>query len=48
MTSDPATGGSVADPLHDVDFFHDPALIADPYPLLARMRASNPVLREPR
>lgn len=31
----------------DVDFFHDAALVADPYPMLARMRAESPVLREP-
>ncbi|WP_235571375.1 cytochrome P450 [Mycobacterium sp. Root265] len=30
-----------------IDFFHDPALVADPYPLLARMREESPVLREP-
>jgi cytochrome P450 family 150 subfamily A5 len=30
-----------------IDFFGDPALVADPYPLLARMRAESPVLREP-
>lgn len=33
--------------LEDVDFFQDPRLIADPYPLLESMRSSNPVLREP-
>jgi cytochrome P450 family 150 subfamily A5 len=33
--------------LEDVDFFHDPRLIADPYPLLERMRSAGPVLREP-
>ena len=31
----------------DVDFFRDAALVADPYPMLARMRAESPVLREP-
>ncbi|GFM19405.1 cytochrome P450 [Mycobacterium sp. PO1] len=31
----------------DVDFFHDSALVADPYPMLARMRTESPVLREP-
>ncbi|OBG89461.1 cytochrome [Mycobacterium sp. E802] len=34
-------------PLDGIDFFHDPALVADPYPVLARMRTANPVLREP-
>ncbi|OMB81447.1 cytochrome P450 [Mycolicibacterium conceptionense] len=34
-------------PLEGVDFFHDPTLVADPYPLLERMRNANPVLREP-
>lgn len=33
--------------LEDVDFFHDPRLVADPYPLLERMRSECPVLREP-
>ncbi|SCX24026.1 cytochrome P450 [Mycolicibacterium fluoranthenivorans] len=33
--------------LEDIDFFQDPRLIADPYPLLESMRSSNPVLREP-
>ncbi|MEX7472538.1 cytochrome P450 [Mycobacterium adipatum] len=31
----------------DIDFFHSPVLVADPYPVLARMRAESPVLREP-
>ena len=31
----------------DVDFFRDAALVANPYPMLARMRAESPVLREP-
>lgn len=30
-----------------LDFFHGDALIADPYPILARMRTASPVLREP-
>jgi cytochrome P450 len=30
-----------------LDFFHDDALIADPYPALNRMREVNAVLREP-
>lgn len=30
-----------------LDFFHDGALIADPYPTLDRMRTANPILREP-
>ncbi|MDY6999432.1 MAG: cytochrome P450 [Actinomycetota bacterium] len=34
--------------LDAVDFFHDPALVADPYPVLERMRSASPVLREPR
>jgi cytochrome P450 len=33
--------------LADLDFFHDDALIADPYPVLKRMRDASPVLREP-
>ncbi|MGE2726122.1 cytochrome P450 [Mycolicibacterium pulveris] len=33
--------------LDTLDFFHDDALIADPYPVLASMRATSPVLREP-
>ena len=40
-----ATGG--ADIVDGLDFFHDPRLIADPYPVLERMRSTNPVLREP-
>jgi cytochrome P450 len=30
-----------------LDFFHGDALVADPYPVLRRMRAASPVLREP-
>jgi cytochrome P450 len=33
--------------LEALDFFHDDALIADPYPVLHRMRDASPVLREP-
>jgi cytochrome P450 family 150 subfamily A5 len=35
------------DQVADLDFFHDAALITDPYPILRRMRAASPVLREP-
>ncbi|MEU0495870.1 cytochrome P450 [Mycobacterium sp. NPDC006124] len=31
----------------ELDFFHDDALIENPYPVLHRMRAVSPVLREP-
>ena len=31
----------------DLDFFHDEALVNDPYPVLDRMREASPVLREP-
>ncbi|MEV0669243.1 cytochrome P450 [Mycobacterium sp. NPDC050441] len=34
-------------PLEGVDFFHDPTLVKDPYPVLERMRTASPVLREP-
>ncbi|MBU9762531.1 cytochrome P450 [Mycobacterium sp. TNTM28] len=34
-------------PLEGVDFFHDAAMVADPYPVLERMRTTSPVLREP-
>ncbi|MGE0214410.1 cytochrome P450 [Mycolicibacterium sp.] len=30
-----------------LDFFHDDAMVADPYPVLRRMRDTSPVLREP-
>ncbi|MUL66416.1 cytochrome [Mycobacterium sp. CBMA 234] len=33
--------------LDDLDFFHDSRLVADPYPILERMRSAGPVLREP-
>ncbi len=33
--------------LDGVDFFQDPALVADPYELYRRMRPVGPVLREP-
>lgn len=33
--------------LEALDFFHDAALIANPYPILHRMRDASPVLREP-
>ncbi|KUI27477.1 cytochrome P450 [Mycobacterium sp. GA-2829] len=33
--------------LETLDFFHDDALIADPYPVLDQMRKIDPVLREP-
>ncbi|TMS50902.1 cytochrome P450 [Mycobacterium sp. DBP42] len=36
-----------ASPLRDVDFFHDPTMVADPYPVLERMRSTSPVLCEP-
>lgn len=36
-----------ASPLDGVDFFHDAAMVADPYPVLERMRTTSPVLREP-
>lgn len=36
-----------SDVLEAVDFFHDPALVADPYELYRRMRTVSPVLREP-
>lgn len=39
--------GAAPDPLEALDFFHDPALINNPYPTLDRMRAKSPVLREP-
>ncbi|MET4427556.1 cytochrome P450 [Mycolicibacterium sp. 624] len=42
-TATSPTEGRVA----DLDFFHDDALIADPYPVLKRMRDTSPVLREP-
>ncbi|OBB27183.1 cytochrome [Mycolicibacterium peregrinum] len=42
QTSSPDTS-----PLRGVDFFHDAALVADPYPTLERMRTASPVLREP-
>jgi cytochrome P450 len=35
------------DLLDTLDFFHDETLIADPYPVLDRMRDLSPVLREP-
>ncbi len=38
---------TASDVLHDVDFFQDPALVADPYELYRRMRSVSPVLREP-
>lgn len=34
-------------PLVGIDFFRDPALVKDPYPVLERMRTASPVLREP-
>lgn len=34
-------------PLEGIDFFRDPALVKDPYPVLERMRTASPVLREP-
>lgn len=33
--------------LETLDFFHDEALIDDPYPVLDRMRETAPILREP-
>ncbi|MCV7282186.1 cytochrome P450 [Mycolicibacterium flavescens] len=33
--------------LDALDFFHPDALVADPYPVLRRMRETSPVLREP-
>ena len=39
----PATAFDV----ESLDFFHGDALIVDPYPVLKRMRATSPVLREP-
>lgn len=33
--------------LETLDFFHDEALISDPYPVLDQMREISPVLREP-
>ena len=33
--------------VNSLDFFHGEALIADPYPVLERMRAVSPILREP-
>lgn len=33
--------------LEGLDLFHDEAVIANPYPVLQRMRAVSPVLREP-
>lgn len=33
--------------LAELDFFRDDALVADPYPVLKRMRDTSPVLREP-
>ncbi len=33
--------------VHELDFFHDDALIDDPYPALDRMREQSPVYREP-
>ncbi|WP_395306895.1 cytochrome P450 [Mycobacterium sp. AMU20-3851] len=38
---------TASDVLDGVDFFQDPALVADPYELYRRMRAVSPVLREP-
>lgn len=38
---------TAADVLDGVDFFQDPALVADPYELYRRMRSVSPVLREP-
>lgn len=45
MTLSEAPG---TDLLEAVDFFHDPHLVRDPYPLLHRMRTASPVLREPK
>lgn len=42
-----ASVAAVPDVLAGVDFFRDPELVADPYPLYARMRDAGPVLREP-
>lgn len=38
---------TIHDCVETLDFFHDNALIADPYPVLDRMRDASPVLREP-
>ncbi|WP_197376116.1 cytochrome P450 [Mycolicibacterium baixiangningiae] len=43
----PEAAPSPAHVLDTLDFFHDPALNVDPYPVLDRMRAASPVLREP-
>src|SRR5438874_182570 len=42
----PARKGSLSD-LDNVDFFGDPAVVADPYPYFAAMRSKCPVQREP-
>ncbi|WP_193045521.1 cytochrome P450 [Mycolicibacterium baixiangningiae] len=43
----PEAAPSSAHVLDTLDFFHDPTLNVDPYPVLDRMRAASPVLREP-
>ena len=49
MTTDdlPETATLATEGLATLDFFHDQGLIANPYPVLERMRAVSPVLREP-
>src|SRR5260370_41579709 len=34
-------------PFDTIDFFRDPAVVADPYPYFAWLRGQCPVLREP-
>ncbi|MGA5545360.1 cytochrome P450 [Mycobacterium sp. NPDC051198] len=46
-TAPQQTSSTDTSPLQGVDFFHDAALVADPYPILERMRTASPVLREP-
>ncbi|GAA5054902.1 cytochrome P450 [Nocardia callitridis] len=46
-TSPIDTASPGADAAGTIDFFHDETLIVDPYPILERMRETNPVLREP-
>src|SRR5690625_698669 len=44
---DPMPATAAPEDFASLDFFGDDAMIADPYPVLDRMRAANPVLREP-
>jgi len=47
LNTEQTASSAAAGPLAGIDFFHDSALVSDPYPVLDAMRTTSPVLREP-